>query len=144
MGYCQRCHIGSIDEQGLCSLCGAPEHPPTGLSRLAEAGGSALSILLHPVTLGSLLLLVVLVVAGTVASGHLQPPPGGPTLGLGAIFDPRAAAAGARTDPLGTLIRLLLPALSQAFIFGLLLTGLAVLFRRRRPDRRPRRWDRLT
>src|SRR5438552_1422914 len=41
MRYCPQCRIGTLDQQGLCVLCGAPEQPSTGWRRVAERGAAA-------------------------------------------------------------------------------------------------------
>jgi hypothetical protein len=137
VGYCARCRIGAIDEQGLCSLCGAPQRPPTRLSRLLEQGGLLLDLLLNPLSLGVLALAVVLLVTAVAAQlgAHVPAIVGGPR-GAPGPFEPTALLEAARADPLGALWRFLLPAMVQALLFGLLLL-LAVLLWRRRPPRRP-------
>jgi hypothetical protein len=137
--YCQTCRIGTIDEQGLCRLCGAPQRPPTRLGRAAEAGGSLLNTLLQPAVLLVLGVAVALLLAAVVTRPGAPLPAGMPRAGFGGLFDPQATIAAARTDPVGAAIRFLLPALVQGLLFGLLLLGLFALLRRRRPNERRER-----
>jgi hypothetical protein len=131
--------MGTIDEQGLCRLCGAPQRPPTRLGRLAEAGGAALELVLQPAFLGVVALGAVLVAAAVVASAGLHPPAGAPRPGLLTGLDPQATLAAARTDPLGAVGRFLLPALMEGVLFFVLLMAVLFLFRRRRPVAPPGR-----
>ena len=137
--YCRTCRIGTVDEQGLCRLSGAPQRPPTRLGRLAEAGGSLLNTLLQPAVLGVVGVVAVILLAAVVTMPGAQAPAGLPRPGFGAPLDPQAALSQARTDPVGAALRFLLPALVQGLLFGLLLLGLFVLLRRRRPDERRER-----
>src|SRR5262245_767910 len=138
--YCQVCRMGTIDEQGLCRLCGAPQRPPTGLGRLAEVGGSLLNALLQPAVLVVLGVAVAMLLAAVVTIPGAPLPAGAPRAGFGDLFDPRITLATARTDPFGAALRFLLPALVQGLLFGLLLLGWFAFLRRRRPDdRRERR-----
>jgi hypothetical protein len=124
--YCARCRIGTVDEQGLCRLCGAPQRPPTRLGRLAEAGGLALNAMLQPGVL------VVLAASGSA------PPAGIPRVGPGALFGPPASLAAVQHDPVGAVLRFLVPVLVQALLFGFLLLSVFLLLRRRRPAPPPR------
>ena len=137
--YCRTCRIGTVDEQGLCRLCGAPQRPPTRLGRLAEAGGSLLNPLLQPGVLVVVGVVVLMLLASVVTMPGAQAPAGLPRPGFGARLDPQAALALARTDPAGAAWRFILPALVQGLLFGLLLLGLFFLLRRRRPDNRRER-----
>ena len=76
--YCARCRIGTVDEQGLCSLCGAPQRPPSALGRLAEAGDAFLATLLQPAVLALLALGALLLLPRPSAAPASVPPPGFP------------------------------------------------------------------
>jgi hypothetical protein len=136
--YCARCRIGTVDEQGLCSLCGAPQRPPTALARLAEAGDALLATLLQPPVLALLALGALLLLAAGVSSAGISPPGGLPGVAPAGAFSPQATLAAAREDPVGAALRFLLPAIMQAILFGLLLLALVFFMRRRRPEPPPR------
>jgi hypothetical protein len=134
VAYCAHCRLGTIDDQGLCRLCGAPERPPSRLRRLLDASGGLLGALLSP-GLGALIVLVgMLLVAAVVATGRLGP---ARALGPGGLLRPPGAPVSSSGDPLAVVVQLLLPALVQALLFGLLLAGLFFLLRRRRPGGAP-------
>jgi hypothetical protein len=137
--YCQVCRIGTIDQQGLCRLCGAPQRPPSRLGRLAEAAGNLLNVLLQPAVLAVAGLAAVLLLAAVVQLPGVQAPAGVPRVGFGALSDPQANLASARTDPVGAAVRFLLPAVVQGLLFFLLILGLIALVRfLRRSERRER------
>jgi hypothetical protein len=136
--YCARCRIGTVDEQGLCRLCGAPQRPPTRLGRLAEAGGLALNALLQPGILVVLAVAGALLLAAVVATSGTAPPAGIPRVGPGALLGPPASLAAAQHDPVGAALRFLVPVLVQALLFGFLLLCVFLLLRRRRPAPHPR------
>ena len=86
--YCARCRIGTVDEQGLCSLCGAPQRPPSALGRLAEASSwlPCCSRRCWPLlALGALLLLAAVSSAGVSPPRGSRRPPG--------AFSPQATLA---------------------------------------------------
>jgi hypothetical protein len=136
--YCARCRIGTVDEQGLCRLCGAPQRPPTRLGRLAEAGGLALNAVLQPGVLVVLAVAGALLLAAVVATSGSSPPAGVPRVGPGALLGPPASLTAAQHDPVGTVLRFLVPVLVQALLFGFLLLSVFLLLRRRRPAPPPR------
>jgi hypothetical protein len=139
MRYCAHCRIGTIDKDGLCLLCGAPAQPPTRAGRLAEASGTALSVLLSPAVLGTALALLLVVAVATESHFGAVTPAGVPRRGLGVLPNMQAALALSRTDPASALVHLLLPALVQALLFGLLLLILVFVWRRlRQADTAPR------
>jgi hypothetical protein len=123
-----------VDEQGLCSLCGAPQRPPSALSRLAEAGDAFLAVLLQPAVLALLALGALLLLAAGVSSAGMSPPAGVPGIAPAGAFSPQATLAAAREDPAGAVLRFLVPAIVQAILFGLLLLALVFFVRRRRPE----------
>jgi hypothetical protein len=127
--YCARCRLGTIDDQGLCRLCGAPQRPPTPAGRLAEAGGTLLDTLLRPGVL------LVVALGLTLALGVVMVSAGRRASLLGAPSDPWAVMAATRSDPAGVLVGLLVPALVQGLLFGLLLFALLMFTRRRRAAR---------
>ncbi|MDQ3703130.1 MAG: hypothetical protein M3442_19755 [Chloroflexota bacterium] len=137
MAYCERCRIGTIDEAGLCRLCGTPQHPPSRRDRLAEAGGALLATLLQPAVLGTLALAVLLLTGALLTGAGARAPAGLSRPGVG--LTPQGVMAAARSDPGGIAIGLLLPALVQAIIFGLLLLALVIFLRRRRGSNPPER-----
>jgi hypothetical protein len=123
--------MGTLDQNGLCVLCGAPAQPSTGWRRVAESSAAALAGVFSPVVLGPALLVALLAVyAVVVRSGAAQrfPPVGRrlPPLNL------PAALAAVHADPAGGLLRLLAPALLQAAIFALILLTVIWFLRRRR------------
>jgi hypothetical protein len=136
--YCARCRIGTVDEQGLCRLCGAPQRPPTRLGRLAEAGGLALNAMLQPGVLVVLAVAGAFLLAAVVAASGSAPPAGIPRVGPGALFGPPASLAAVQHDPVGAVLRFLVPVLVQALLFGFLLLSVFLLLRRRRPAPPPR------
>jgi hypothetical protein len=136
--YCARCRIGTVDEQGLCRLCGAPQRPPTRLGRLAEAGGLALNAMLQPGVLVVLAVAGALLLAAVVAMSGSAPPAGVPRVGPGALFGPPASLTAVQHDPVGAVLRFLVPVLVQALLFGFLLLSVFLLLRRRRPAPPPR------
>ncbi|HEX2517812.1 MAG TPA: hypothetical protein VH257_24120 [Chloroflexota bacterium] len=132
--YCARCRIGTVDEQGLCSLCGAPQRPPSALGRLAEAGDAFLATLLQPAVLALLALGALLLLAAAVSSAGVSPPAGVPGAAPAGAFSPQATLAAAREDPVGAVLRFLLPVIVQAILFGLLMLTVVFFLRRRRPE----------
>jgi hypothetical protein len=137
--YCRTCRMGTIDEQGLCRLCGAPQRPPTRLGRVAEAGGNALNVLLQPAVLIVLGVAAAMLLAAVVIMPGPQVPAGMPRADFGSAFGPQSNLATARTDPAGAVVRFLIPALVQGLLFFLLLLGIIALVRfLRRNDRRGR------
>jgi hypothetical protein len=136
--YCARCRIGTVDEQGLCSLCGAPQRPPSTLARLAEAGDAILAALLQPAVLALLALGALLLLAAGVGGAGVSPPAGIPGVAPAGSLSPQAILAAAREDPLGAVLRFLIPAIVQAILFGLLLLTVVYFLRRRRPEPPPR------
>lgn len=142
VAYCSRCRIGTIDAQGLCGLCGAPQRPPSRGSRLAEAGGALLETVLRPDFLALIAVVGIFLLAAVVIPAGSQPPAGMPAFNPGAFLSPQATLAAARQDPLGAFLRFLVPALVQGLLFGLLLLSLLMFLRRRRQGPRPGRADR--
>ena len=132
MRYCPQCRIGTLDQNGLCVLCGAPAQPATGWRRVAESGAAAVAGVFSPAVLGPALLLALLAsYALLVHSGAAQRLP--PLGRRGALpLNLPAALAAAHADPAGGLLRLLAPALLEALIFALLLLLVLFLVRRRR------------
>jgi hypothetical protein len=129
-GYCPQCRIGTLDQNGLCVLCGAPAQPSTGWRRVVEASVAALVGVFSPAVLGPAALVALLAIyAAVVRSGVAQrfPPVGRRLLPL----DLPAALAAVHGDPAGGLLRLLAPALLQAALFSLILILLVVFLRRR-------------
>ena len=129
MSYCVRCRIGTLDAQGLCVLCGAPQTPPTARRRALDVAGGALGALLNPLVVGALVFAALAVAAAVVSQGGAHAPAGVPRMGLGSPLDVRAALATGRSDPWGTALRLLAPAMAQALLFALLLTVLVLVWR---------------
>lgn len=97
-----------------------------------EAGASVLSVLLHPAFLGAVAVGALLLAMAATSQIGAQPPAGVPRASIGTGLDPQSVLALARTDPLGVVARLILPAIIQAILFGMLLTVLVLLWRRRR------------
>jgi hypothetical protein len=64
----------------------------------------------------------------------MSPPAGVPGIAPAGAFSPQAALAAAREDPVGAVLRFLVPAIVQAILFGLLLLTLVFFLRRRRPE----------
>ena len=95
---------------------------------MSALGGLGLEIL---APLG-LLALAGLVLSVAWATRFGRQPPWAPRAVLGGPLDPHAAAALAQSDPLGFAVRLLLPALVQALLFGILLVVVVYFWRRRR------------
>jgi hypothetical protein len=140
--YCARCRIGTLDAQGHCVLCGASPAPPTRRARAAEALGNALAVVLSPtvlaVVLGAGLVVAVVYVTQVGAQQGAHFPLSPARLGW---IDPGALAAQSRADPGGLALRLLLSAILQSLLFGLLLLLVLYLLRRRRPTDSPARRD---
>lgn len=135
MAYCAQCRIGTVDQQGLCVLCGAPAQPAKGWRRVAEAVAGRLGAAWSPVVVATVVFLVLLLTyALLVRAGVGQQA----ALGLRALprFGTAAALATLRADPAGGLLRLLAPAILQAIVFALVLLALFYLARRRQ-SRKP-------
>jgi hypothetical protein len=133
--YCPRCKLGTIDEAGLCSLCGEPQSPPTRRARLVEIGGALLASLVGP---GALLFVLVAAVLSAAAfiGGRASPP----VLLPGLVFGlPGQAETLDRlaSDPLAAAQHLLLGAFLQSVVLFVVLLAALALWRvlRSRADR---------
>ncbi len=136
MAYCAQCRIGTVDQAGLCVLCGASAVLAKGWRRVAESVAGALGAAWNPLALvlGAFVCLLV-TYALLVRAGIGQQA----VVGLRAMprFGAAAALATLRADPAGGFLRLLAPAILQAIIFAIVLMTLLYLSRRRRSPRPP-------
>ena len=135
--YCAQCKIGTLDAQGLCVLCGAPAEALRGWRLAAASVVEAASAALHPAVLAGAFLIGVLAVCAALLRGGASAASLPQSRGVRALLmaDPTATLGAITTDPSGTLLHLLIPAVIQAVLFGLLLMILVLLLRRLRPAR---------
>jgi hypothetical protein len=131
MRYCPQCRIGTLDQNGLCVLCGAPAEPSTGWRRIAESSASAIAAIFSPLVLAPALVVALLALYAVIVRDGIAQRFGGLHVGRRVPLDLGIAFAQIRADPGAGLLHLLAPALLQAAIFALLLL-LLLFFRRRR------------
>ena len=127
--YCASCKIGTLDADGLCILCGAPQIPPSRVRRLLAA---ALSGITSVPAVATAIAALVIVLAVTVGR-YVAPSPTW-TKRL-ALLNPLTVPLAVRSNPHGTLIAVLAPLIGQLIILLVLLLILFFFMRRRRGAR---------
>ena len=127
--YCASCRIGTLDADGLCILCGAPQIPPSPLRRALAAVLSGITSL---PAVAALIAGLVIVLAVTVGR-YVAPSPAW-TRRL-ALLNPLTVPLAIRSNPHGTLIAVLGPLIGQFIILLVLLLILFFFVRRRRGPR---------
>jgi hypothetical protein len=129
--YCAQCKIGTLDADGLCILCGAPQIPPSRPRLLLAA---ALSAVTSAPAIGVLFVALALILALNVGRYVAPSPAWNRRL---ALLNPLTVPFAARSTPHGTLIAVIAPLIGQFLILLVLLLLVFFFMRRRRPAPEP-------
>jgi|GEM_PF-5479650 len=132
MAYCQRCRIGTLDQEGLCVLCGASAKPETPVRRLAELGSALVSLLLNPFTIGGLVFFALAASVASVTGYGAQAPA---FARRPASLMPSSPSSLAQSDSTSLLLGLFAPALFQTVILLIIVIAAMIWMRRTRTRR---------